>query len=120
MLAELFEVRYRKLGEKAFARETVPQNCLTEEEEKFYREIFSLAESYHSFSKDVLRSHLSSIEKDAKQAVPVLRFVQEVPALVGADMKTYGPFGPEDIATLPPENARLLIKQGVAVEVDSN
>jgi DNA replication factor GINS len=50
----------------------------------------------------------------------VLRFVQEIPALVGSDMKTYGPFEPEDIATLPPENARVLIKEGVAVEVDSN
>ena len=50
----------------------------------------------------------------------VLRFVKEIPALMGSDMKTYGPFWPEDIATLPSENARILIKQGVAVEVDSN
>jgi len=47
-----------------------------------------------------------------------LRFVKEIPAIVGSDMKTYGPFEPEDIATLPLENARILIKQGVAVEVE--
>jgi len=34
-------------------------------------------------------------------------------------MKTYGPFKPEDIATLPTENARILIKQGVALEVEA-
>ena len=50
----------------------------------------------------------------------VLRFVKEVPALVGADMMTYGPFYPEDIATLPSENARILIKQGIAIQVDPN
>ena len=50
----------------------------------------------------------------------VLRFIQEIPALVGSDLKTYGPFEPEDIATLPPENARVLIKQKIAVEVDAN
>lgn len=120
MAGELFELRYKKLQEKALARETVARDGLTEEEEKVYREVLPLAEAYHAFSKDILRGHLSNIEKDAKQTMIVLRFVQEIPALVGADMKTYGPFGLEDIATLPPENARILIKQGVAIEVDSN
>ncbi|MFB0514796.1 MAG: hypothetical protein ACETVQ_04380 [Candidatus Bathyarchaeia archaeon] len=49
----------------------------------------------------------------------ILRFIQEIPAIIGADMKTYGPFKPEDIASLPIENARILIKQGVAVEVEA-
>jgi len=120
MAGELFELHYRKLWEKALARENVARDALTEEEEKLYGEILSLAEAYHAFSKDILRGHLSAIEKDAKQTMVVLRFVQEIPALVGSDLKTYGPFAAEDIATLPPENARILIKQGVAVEVDLN
>jgi DNA replication factor GINS len=120
MAGELFELRYRKLWEKALARENVARDALTEEEEKLYGEILSLAEAYLAFSKDILRGHLSAIEKDAKQTMVVLRFVQEIPALVGSDLKTYGPFAAEDIATLPPENARILIKQGVAVEVDLN
>jgi DNA replication initiation complex subunit (GINS family) len=115
---ELFLLRYRKLWEKALARETVAIDVLTEEEEKLVAKILPLAEVYHAFSKDILRGHLTAIEKDAKQTMMVLRFVQEIPALVGSDLKTYGPFAPEDIATLPPENARILIKQGVAVEVD--
>jgi DNA replication initiation complex subunit (GINS family) len=78
----------------------------------------SLTEAYCAFSKDILRGRLSIIEKVAKPTMVVLRFVQEIPALVGSDLKTYGPFMPEDIATLPPENARVLIKQGIAVEVD--
>jgi DNA replication initiation complex subunit (GINS family) len=115
---ELFLLRYRKLWEKALARETVAIDVLTEEEEKLVAKILPLAEAYHAFSKDILRGHLTAIEKDAKQTMMVLRFVQEIPALVGSDLKTYGPFAPEDIATLPPNNARILIKQGVALEVD--
>ncbi len=119
MVGELFQIRYKKLREKALIRETVARDALTEEEEKLYGEVLTLAEAYQAFSKDILRGHLSNIEKGAKHSMIVLRFVQEIPALVGSDMKTYGPFGLEDIATLPPENARILIKQGVAVEVDA-
>ena len=118
MVAELFALRYKKFHNLAFGRENVSKDVLTEEEKKLYGEVSSLTEACHVFSKDLLRGNLSKIEKGAKQAMTVVRFVQEIPALVGADMKTYGPFGSEDIATLPPENARILIKQGVAVEVD--
>jgi DNA replication initiation complex subunit (GINS family) len=120
IVGELLQCRYKKVLEKALSRETVPKGALTEEEKKLYGEVLSLPEAYGAFSKDILRGHLSNIEKNAKQTMMVLRFVQEIPALVGSDMKTYGPFAPEDIATLPPENARILIKQEVAVEVDSN
>jgi DNA replication initiation complex subunit (GINS family) len=48
----------------------------------------------------------------------VLRFLQETPSIVGADMKTYGPFLPQDVASLPVENAKVLVKQRVAVEVE--
>jgi DNA replication initiation complex subunit (GINS family) len=120
MLGELLQCRYKKFLEKALDKETVPKEVLTEEEKKLYGEVLPLPEAYKTFSKDVLRGHLSNIGKGAKQAVMVLRFIQEIPALVGSDMKTYGPFASEDIATLPPENARVLIKQGVAVEVDAN
>ena len=112
MVGELFQIRYKKL------RENVARSALTEEEEKLCGEVLSLTEAYQAFSKDVLRGQLANIEKGAKHSMKVLRFVQEIPALVGSDMKTYGPFGPEDVATLPPENARILIKQGIAIEVD--
>jgi DNA replication factor GINS len=119
MVGEIFAVRYRKLREKALLQENVARDALTEEEKKLYGGVFPLAEAYNSFSKDVLRGRLSNFGNEAKPKMVVLRFVQDIQALVGADMKTYGPFRSEDIATLPPENARILIKQGVAVEVDS-
>ena len=35
-------------------------------------------------------------------------------------MKTYGPFIVEDVASLPVENARILVKQGLAVLVEGS
>ena len=119
MVGELFQIRYKKLREKVLARETVPRAASTEEEKKLCEEFLSLTEAYQAFAKNVLRGHLTKIERRAQQSMMVLRFVHEIPALVGSDMKTYGPFEPEDIATLPPENARILVKQEVAVQVDA-
>ena len=33
-------------------------------------------------------------------------------------MKSYGPFVVEDVASLPVENAKILVKQGLAVPVE--
>jgi len=44
--------------------------------------------------------------------------VKNIPAIMGADMKSYGPFVVEDVASLPELNARILIKQGLAVLVE--
>lgn len=120
MIGQLLQFRYKKFLEKVLVKGTVHKENLTVEEKKLFGEVLPLAEAYKAFSKDILRGDLSNIRKGTKQNMIVLRFVEEIPALVGSDMKTYGPFAPEDIATLPPENARVLIKQGVAVEIDSN
>jgi DNA replication factor GINS len=118
MVGDLIRLRYDKALKKSLTRENVPRDVLTQEEEKLYGEILPLAEAYQGFLKNVLRGRLSYVDREEKKSMVVLRFVQEIPALVGSDMKTYGPFEPEDIATLPAENARILIKQGVALEVE--
>jgi len=118
MTEDLIRLRYDKAMTRSLAGETVAREVLTEEEEKLYGEILPLAEAYQAFLRDILQGRLSHIEKGEKPKRMLLRFVQEIPAIVGSDMKTYGPFGPEDIATLPSENARILIKKGVAMEVE--
>ena len=47
----------------------------------------------------------------------ILRFLQVVPAFVGVDLRKYGPFGREDVGTVPSLNAKGLIAKGVAVAV---
>lgn len=120
MVSELFFLRHRKFQTKVFAQEFDMKNALTDEEKKLYGVFSSSAEACYVFFKDVLRGYLPKIGNGAKQKLTVLRFVQEIPTLVGIDMTTYGPFDPEDIATLPLENAKLFIKKGIAVKVDPN
>jgi len=44
-----------------------------------------------------------------------IRMLKEVPAIIGSDLNTYGPFFKDRVYALPKENARLFIKQGLAV-----
>lgn len=118
IVEDLIRLRYDKALKKSLARENVPREVLTREEEKLYGELLPLAEAYQGFLTNILRGRLSNITREEKPKNILLRFVQEIPAIVGSDMKTYGPFEPEDIATLPAENARILIRQGVALEVE--
>ncbi|TMI29275.1 DNA replication complex GINS family protein [Candidatus Bathyarchaeota archaeon] len=47
----------------------------------------------------------------------LVRFVKDVPAIMGVDLRTHGPFLKEDVADLPSENAASLIREGLAVEI---
>jgi DNA replication factor GINS len=49
----------------------------------------------------------------------VLRFIKNVPKVIGVDMNTYGPFMAEDVASVPVENAKILVKQGLAEKVET-
>ena len=48
----------------------------------------------------------------------LLRFLEKTPALVGIDLINYGPFEKEDIANIPRENAKILIYEKAAEEID--
>lgn len=119
MVDELIQLRYQKTFRKTIDGKIVPRESLTEEEEKFIEEISPLAESYQAVVKEILRGRLPHVKRKEKPKKKLVRFLEEIPAIIGSDMKTYGPFKPENIATLPSENARILIKQGVAVEVEA-
>ena len=60
---------------------------------------------------------LESISQNHKTKTIVLRFLQNVDEIVGADFEKYGPFKPEDIATLPYENAQALITKKIATKI---
>jgi len=118
LCGELIQLRCEKALRKVMAGETVVKEGLTEDEEKLFREIVTSTESYQNFLKGVLSGRSPSVEVKERTNKRVLRFLQEIPAIIGADMKTYGPFKPEDVASVPAENARILVKQGLAVEVE--
>lgn len=137
MLEELLAARYRKLIKNISKNQRVPSELLTTEESKMCETFASFADSYQKFSKNLVKGQ--AMELPSEQAAPItvrvietkaqqteapihkrltLRFVKSIPAIMGADMKSYGPFAAEDVASLPAVNAKMLVKQGLAVQVE--
>jgi DNA replication initiation complex subunit (GINS family) len=90
------------------------------------------AKSYHKFTEDLMQGQLAyepikvtiKVEANTAGSAPpthkrsTVRFLKNIPAIMGADMKSYGPFVAEDVASLPPQNAQILVKQGLAVLIE--
>jgi len=65
------------------------------------------------------KAEAKPVEPSKPSELVLVRFLQDVPPIVGVDLKTYGPFRKEDVANLPKENAEALIKQGLAKAIPS-
>jgi len=85
---------------------------LDTEEQKQERTEMILSATINGKSK-----FLESISHNHKTKTIVLRFLKDVDEIVGVDLEKYGPFKPEDIATLPYENAQALITKKAATKI---
>jgi DNA replication factor GINS len=129
MLEELLKLRYEKLLKIITENKKVPSEMLAYEEVKLCDSFSAFAEDYQKFASSLMLGQLSHVEvpenqpkKPQDSEVPhkrvTLRFSKNVPAIIGVDMKSYGPFIAEDVAAVPVENAKMLVKAGLAVQVD--
>lgn len=119
MINELVKTRYKKIVEKLAQDEELHLEVLTAEERKLYSGVLPLAETYPRLIEGILHGNLPRKgASETKRKRAVLRFLKDVPAIVGSDMKTYGPFQAEDVATLPIGNAKILIKRGLAEKAE--
>jgi DNA replication initiation complex subunit (GINS family) len=120
LIEDLTRTRLEKIIHAVMEEGAISTTILSEEETSLYENLASEIESYRSLVKKVLRGQKPEVgRRTARKGMIVVRILKDVPAIIGADMKTYGPFKPEDVAALPQENARLLIKQGVATEIET-
>jgi DNA replication initiation complex subunit (GINS family) len=118
MLQELVWARYRKLVKIFSVGQKAPSNLLTVEEAKVCESVLPFAEAYQKFVKNLLQGQVSKVDIEKAHKRVALRFLKDVPAIIGSDMKTYGPFMVEDVASLPVENAKILVKQNLAEVVE--
>ncbi len=119
MVEELARARYEKMIRTVSTGELIPTSTITEEEEPLYKNISAQIDSFQTFIKNLLLGRTQQETKKSSVGQMVVRFLQEIPEIVGADLKTYGPFKPEDVASIPKENAKALIKRGIAIEVET-
>jgi DNA replication initiation complex subunit (GINS family) len=120
MLRELVAARYKKLVKAVGEGQKMPVDLLTAEEAEICAGYISFAEAYQKFAHNLLQGQVvkATVAKARKRVA--LRFVKAIPAVIGADMQAYGPFMVEDVASLPVENAKVLVKQGLAVAVEAS
>jgi len=118
MLKELLWARYKKLIKSITKSHKLPFDSLTVEEAKASESFVIFTDAYQKFAKALLQDQLAQVGAEPTHKRLVLRFSKNIPSIIGMDMKTYGPFMAEDVASLPAENARILIKQGLAVLVE--
>lgn len=134
MLQELLDLRYKKIIKSITKKQRVPVELLTTQENKIAETFATFSEEYLKFRKDLEQGQIASsspikvvIKTDTKPSAPfnmpaqkrlTVRFIKNIPAIMGADMKSYGPFNAEDVASLPTLNAQILIKQGLAVLIE--
>jgi DNA replication factor GINS len=115
---ELVRARYEKIMRLVSAGRIVPGTSLTEQETSLYEKTLPSTESYLGVLDTILQGRLSKVEEKVKSKNVMVRILREIPAIIGVDMRTYGPFKPEDVASLPIENARILIEEQAAEEIE--
>lgn len=106
-LQDLLEIRERKVLLSAlFGARTgvIPENMLLAERDFFDKTVELIKEFRENKSKNM----------SAEPEMTGVEFTENVEAFVGIDAKNYGPFVPGDSASLPKENARLLMKKSLA------
>ena len=120
LLSELSSKRLRKIVEAELDKIAIASSSLTQVERSFLSDLRSLMSGHEEKLKDILMGRVPQVDAKLPQkaGLKVVRFIQAVPAIMGIDMKTYGPFKPEDVVSLPVENAENLIRRGIAKEVE--
>ena len=138
MLQELNQIRLEKLVTAELnGVPTEPLN-LTVEEKILQVELRRLLVTYTQSLKQALKVREQRLEPPSLTISPItpfsiplqpldnlpqefkiIRFLQPLPAIMGVDMKTYGPFKAEDVASIPTQNAENLIRKGIAKVVET-
>jgi len=99
--------------EKLWTHTNLDQSTSLESSEKqVYQDLSGIARHYEKLKEELLQGREPSSPTGRDKTKLLIRFVKDVPSIIGVDLKTHGPFLKEDIAKLPFENAESLIRQG--------
>jgi DNA replication initiation complex subunit (GINS family) len=120
MVEELIYARYLKIIKITKDKNKLPSTKLSSEEKKIFSNFSSFIKDYQLFRKTLFQGKAKNHEIMKSSQRVTVRILEDIPALIGADMKSYGPFLVEDVASLPSENAELLIKRGLGKIVETN
>ncbi|MEM0357749.1 MAG: hypothetical protein QXL77_05175 [Candidatus Bathyarchaeia archaeon] len=115
----LAKIRYRKIV-RLVVKGKIPLDMLAVDERNIFTNnvSFSFAGAFLNLIRNVLMGIQVESGIDKAQKMAVVRFLRDIPAIIGADMKAYGPFKCEDVASLPIENVKILARQKLVERVE--
>jgi DNA replication factor GINS len=114
LLDEIRWTRLHKIVNAARDGSDISMNDLTDEERRLIEHFNESLSNYREQATPKQGSH----PPEDQMELSVVRFLDNVPEIVGVDLKIYGPYKKEDVGSLPNQNAQALIKQGLAKEID--
>jgi DNA replication factor GINS len=114
MASQLLRLRTRKAMQQNALLQLLPEErYVCSAEQKFQKRFQTLVDAVASGQPSFIEfAHLTESQRNV-----TVKFVKRVNELVGLDLKRYGPFEADDVASIPAANADILIGGGDAVEV---
>lgn len=113
ILNSLLQHRIKKILATVLTSETIDHSLLTRQEQRFVEQITRSLRSVMMLEEDLF----APMEADSSSSLTLVRFLEDYPQIAGVDLKTYGPFRADDLAVLPLENARGIIRRNGAEPV---
>ncbi len=114
MLLEVRVAKAMKEGQEALDRLSY--------EERFVMEPFYAHASRVRMVKEAIergnRSFFENVFKELISKLVMVRFLGDAPAVIGPDLKKYGPFKKGDMALIPLDNALVMKKEGLVELID--
>ncbi|MDG6898957.1 MAG: DNA replication complex GINS family protein [Nitrososphaerota archaeon] len=114
MVRELLQLRTRKAMKYNAVLQLLPEErYVCSAEQKFKRRFQTLVEAVSTGQP----SFVEFAHTTENRRCITVRFVKHVNELVGLDLRRYGPFEPEDVASIPAVSADILIADADAIDV---
>ncbi len=113
ILKSLLQHRVKKILAMVLASDTIDHSLMTRQEQRFVEQITRSLRSVRMLEEDLF----APMEADSSSSLILVRFLEDYPQIAGVDLKTYGPFRADDLAVLPLENARGIIRRNGAEPV---
>jgi DNA replication initiation complex subunit (GINS family) len=136
MINNLWVIRLDKIVKAELNGVALEPLNLTTEEKRLQVELRRLIAAYNQGVKQILlgreqkQEQVQQVTSQPQMRIPqvekqeiilkVVRFLQPLPTIMGVDLKTYGPFKTEDVASIPAPNAENLIRKGIAKWVETD
>lgn len=114
MIRQLLSLRLKKAKQDGAISKLLPEEkYICSAEQKYERRLSTMVEAVSQGKP----SFVEFANHTESQRNVTVKFVKHVNELVGLDMRRYGPYEVDDVASMPAASADVLIAGGDAVEV---